>query len=114
MHKMWLRITVSAGVVAAANRAAFVDDLAANIIANCRFEYASKTLQEFKGDQIKFYNRLMYHDVAREAYNAQGYAGLPPGKFIFCLCFSNLKQEPEEPKPREKLLPAARSFFTCL
>lgn len=25
----------------------------------------------------------MYHDVAREAYNAQGYAGLPPGKFIF-------------------------------
>lgn len=57
IHKMWLRITVSAGVVAAANRAAFIDDLAAGIIARCRFEYASKTLQEFNGDQIKFYNR---------------------------------------------------------
>ena len=40
VHKTWLRLTISAGVVAAANRAAYVDDLAAAIIDNIRVEYA--------------------------------------------------------------------------
>lgn len=79
VHKAWLRLSISAGVVAVANRAAFVDDLAANIIKNLRLEYSSKTLQEYSGEAVKFYSRLIYHDVFREHYNAQGFAGLPPG-----------------------------------
>jgi len=40
VHHTWLRLTISAGVVAAANRAAWVDDLAANLMENVRVEYA--------------------------------------------------------------------------
>lgn len=80
VHNIWLRLTVSAGVVAAANRAAFVDDLAAAVIQKLTVEYASKTLHSYNGEFLKAYCRLYYHDISREAYNAMGFAGLPPGE----------------------------------
>lgn len=77
--KTWLRINISAGVVAAANQAAYSDDLGQLILANVRAEYASKVLHEYRGSFLKAYLRLMSHDITREAYNAMQYAGLPPG-----------------------------------
>lgn len=79
IHRTWVKVSVTAGVVAAANRAAFVDDLGANAIENCRLSYASKTLQEYPGEAVKHYRRLMHHDINREAYNAMAFGGLPPG-----------------------------------
>lgn len=79
VHKAWLKVTVSAGVVAAANRAAFVDDLAANLLEKVTIEYSSKTMHEYSGEMVKHYNRLMFHDITRESYNAMAFAGLPPG-----------------------------------
>lgn len=79
IHRTWAKITINAGTVNAANRAAYVDDLGAIIIENCRLSYASKTLQEYDGEPMKAYRRLMKHDIMREAYNAMNFAGLPPG-----------------------------------
>lgn len=81
VHKAWLRLTISAGVVDAANRAAFVEDLAAAVIQNIRIEYASKTIHSYNGEFLKAYMRLCQHDIARETYHAQGFGGLPPGAF---------------------------------
>lgn len=79
IHKAWLRLTISAGVLNAANRAAFVDDLGAAIIQEAKLQYASKDIHTFQGEMVKMYNRLMNHDINREAYNAMAFAGLPPG-----------------------------------
>lgn len=79
VHRTWLRVTISAGVVNTANRCAYVDDLAAGLIQNARAEYASKNIQEYNGEAIKMYSRLMNHDISLEAYNAMAFAGLPPG-----------------------------------
>lgn len=79
IHKMWLRLTISAGVLNAANRAAWVEDLAAAVIENIRVEYASKTIHEYSGEALKAYLRLQLHDISREHYNAMAFAGLPPG-----------------------------------
>lgn len=75
----WIKLYVSAGVVAAANRAAFSDDFGASVVNTCRVEYASKVLHDFRGEPVKAYNRLVQHDIAREAYFAMAFAGLPPG-----------------------------------
>jgi hypothetical protein len=80
VHKTWLKVVTTAGVLAAGQEAAFVDDLGTALLQNVRLSYASKTLQEWNGEAIKAYRRLMYHDISREAYNAMAYAGLPPGK----------------------------------
>lgn len=79
IHKLLLKIDISAGVVAAGQEAAFSDDLGALIIQNCRLEYASKTLQEYNGEAAKAYWRLLQHDVFRESYFALAWAGMPPG-----------------------------------
>jgi hypothetical protein len=79
IHKLLLKIDISAGVVAAGNEAAFADDLGALIIANARLEYGSKTLQEYQGEPVKAYWRLMQHDVFREPYAALAWALMPPG-----------------------------------
>lgn len=79
VHKTWLKVVTTAGVLAAGQEAAFVDDLGTALLQNVRLSYASKTLQEWNGEAIKAYRRLMYHDISREAYNAMTYAGLPPG-----------------------------------
>ena len=79
VHKAWLRITISAGVLNAANRAAWVDDLGANIIQNLKLQYASKDIQTYGGEMLKMYHRLMFHDIEREHYHAMALAGLPPG-----------------------------------
>lgn len=79
IHRTWAKVTISAGVVAAANRAAYSDDLGAAMLENCRLSYASKILQEYPGEAVKAYRRLMHHDINREAYNAMSFASLPPG-----------------------------------
>ena len=79
IHKLLLKVDIAAGAVAAGNEAAFADDLGALIIANARLEYASKTLQEWQGEPVKAYWRLLLHDVAREPYFALAWAGMPPG-----------------------------------
>jgi hypothetical protein len=79
IHRTWLRVTTTAGTVAAANRAAYVDDLGNLLIDNARLSYASKTIQEYNGEALKMYNRLMNHDINREADQALTLAGLPPG-----------------------------------
>jgi hypothetical protein len=80
VHKSWLRITIAAETAKQAGvTAAYSDDLAAAIIGNVRLSYASKTLQEYGGEPLKMYNRLMKHDIFREMYNGMAFAGLPPG-----------------------------------
>ena len=79
VHKMWLEIQITAATLAAATRAAYVNDLGAAIIESIAAVYASKTIHEWKGEACKAHARLMYHDVSREAYNAMSFAGLPPG-----------------------------------
>lgn len=79
VHKTWLRTSISAGVVAAGFQAAYVDDLAQLMLAGVRAEYASKNLHEYRGEMVKAYLRLQYHDISREHYNAMQFAGLPPG-----------------------------------
>lgn len=79
VHRTWLRTQISAGVVAGANQAAYVDDLGQLMLAGVRAEYASKNLHEYRGEMLKAYFRLMFHDISREAYNAMQFAGLPPG-----------------------------------
>ena len=78
IHKAWLRYTISAGVVAAGMEACYADDMS-QLARNVRVEYASKTIQEYNAEVAKAYCRLMYHDISREAYNAQTFASLPPG-----------------------------------
>lgn len=79
IHHCWLKVQISAGVVAAANRAAYVDNLGEAMLEGLRVEYASKTIHQYNGEAIKAQNRLMYHDVGREAYNAMVFGNLPPG-----------------------------------
>lgn len=79
VHKTWLKTDLSAGVVAAGNRAVYVDDLGQLLLQNVRVEYASKNLHEYRGEMLKAYLRLLLHDVSREAYFAKQFAGLPPG-----------------------------------
>lgn len=56
VHNSWLKISISAGVLAAGMEAAYVDDMS-TIVRNCRVEYASKTIQEYPGEALKAYNR---------------------------------------------------------
>ncbi len=75
----YAKITLSAGVLAAGHVAAYVNDLGAAIIGNVRLEYAAKNIQEYNGELLKAYQRLLEHDITREHYNARNSAGLPPG-----------------------------------
>lgn len=79
VHKTWLKVDLSAGVVAAGHRAVYVDDLGQLLLQNVRIEYASKNLQEYRGEMVKAYLRLLLHDISRESYFARNFAGLPPG-----------------------------------
>lgn len=80
VHRSWLRVVMTQGQIDNANfRAAFHDDLAAALLENCRLSYASKVLQEYNGDALKAYKRLMEHDINREHYYAMAWGNLPPG-----------------------------------
>lgn len=75
----WLKVSISAGVVNVLNEGAYVDDLGNALIQNVRVEYASKTLHEFSGEELHFYQRLMKHDIYMETNYGLTLAGLPPG-----------------------------------
>lgn len=83
--KCWMKITISGGTLRVVAgpvgpiRAAWCDDLGAQIKANARCEYASKELHAYNGELLKAYKRLQEHDITREHYNATNLAGLPPG-----------------------------------
>ena len=79
IHHAEVRLTVTAGVLAAGIAAAYVDDFSAAVNENARVEYASKTIQEYVGEAEKAYHRLTKHDISRECYNALALAGMPPG-----------------------------------
>lgn len=79
LFKSWLRVTISAGVVNAANRAAYMDDLADGLVERCLVEASSKSIHEYNGETKKWVDRLWYHDISREADFALMYAGMPPG-----------------------------------
>lgn len=74
-----LNFRLTPGVFTAGTTGCYVDDIAQNILENVRIEYASKTIQEYRGEFLKAYNRLMYNDITREHYNARNLAGVPPG-----------------------------------
>ncbi len=57
IHRAWLRITITAGVLVAGTRAAYLDDLGALIIDNLKLQYASKDIHTYGGEMIKMYNR---------------------------------------------------------
>lgn len=79
VSRVWMKISITAGVVAAANRAAYVDDLGQLILDDLRLEYASKEIQNYNGEFLKAYKRLMEHSITQEHYHATNFAGLPPG-----------------------------------
>ena len=79
IFEAYLRVTISAATLAAGHEAAYVDDLGTLICENVETNYSSKPFQAYRGDFLKAYNRLMYHDVAREGYIAQTLSGMAPG-----------------------------------
>jgi hypothetical protein len=79
IFQAWLKVQISAGTVAAANRAAYMDDLGDGMIEEARVEYSSKVLHAFNGEAVKLVNRLWLHDIARETEFAAKFAGMPPG-----------------------------------
>ena len=79
VYKTWMKVTFSAGVLVGGVRAAYADDLGQLLLANVRAEYASKEIQNYNGEVVKAYKRLLEHDITKEAYNATNLAGLPPG-----------------------------------
>ena len=79
VSRVWMKITASAGVVAAANSAAYVDDYGQLILEDVRIEYSSKEIQQYNGEFLKAYKRLMEHSITQEHYAATNFALLPPG-----------------------------------
>jgi len=74
-----LEVDISAGVVNVLNEGAYVNDLGNNLIESIRVDYASKTIHEYSGEELKFYQSLMYHPITRENNFALTLGGLPPG-----------------------------------
>lgn len=79
VFEAYLRVTISAATLGAGHEAAYVDDLGTLLCENVETNYSSKPFQAYRGEFLKAYNRLMYHDVAREGYIAETLANLPPG-----------------------------------
>jgi hypothetical protein len=79
VFNVWMKITISAGTLAAGNGAAYSDDLGQLILEDVDMKYASKDIQNYNGEALKAYKRLMEHDITKEHYNATNEAGLPPG-----------------------------------
>lgn len=80
--KTWLKINISAGILTVTDPvtvAAYHEDLGQLILGNVRLEYASKEIQQYNGEMVKAYKRLMEHDITKEHYNATNQAMLPPG-----------------------------------
>lgn len=65
-------VTPAIGVVTAA----WVDDLGANMIEEVKVKYSSKDVHPYRGEALKFYQRLMDHDITKEHYNGNQNAGL--------------------------------------
>lgn len=64
--------------------AAWVDDLGANLLEEIKAKYSSKDVHAYRGEALKFYQRLMDHDITKEHYNGNQNAGLvgPVGEQI--------------------------------
>ena len=79
MSQTWLKVTIQNVLTpdAAGVRAAWVDDLGANLIEQLDVMYSTKQIQSYKGEGLKFYQRLMDHDITKEHYNGLQMAGLP-------------------------------------
>ncbi len=74
----WLKLNIRNRAARDAGlQAAWVDDLGANLLEYVEVKYSSKDLQTYSGEALKFYQRLMDHDVTKEHYNALQLAGLP-------------------------------------
>lgn len=71
-----LNITVPTTPDVAVVTAAWVDDLGANLIEEVTVKYSSKVVQSYRGEALKFYQRLMDHDITKEHYNGNQNAGL--------------------------------------
>lgn len=56
--------------------AAWVDDLGANLLEEIKVKYSSKDVHTYRGEALKFYQRLMDHDITKEHYNGNQLAGL--------------------------------------
>lgn len=113
VHKAWLRVYITPGQInPAAFDAAYVDDLAAAIIENARISYASKVLQEYNGEALKAYKRLMSHDIDREAYYAQAFGNLPPGGAFEAIRQANVAvAAPAIPVPESFILYVPLDWF---
>lgn len=57
--------------------AAWVDDLGANLLEEIKVKYSSKDVHTYRGEALKFYQRIMDHDITKEHYNGNQLAGLP-------------------------------------
>lgn len=57
--------------------AAWVDDLGANLLEEIKVKYSSKDVHTYRGEALKWYQRLMDHDITKEHYNGNQLAGLP-------------------------------------
>lgn len=77
--RMWIRLRIAAGTLAAGNAAAYVNYLGQTILEYVRVEYQSKSIQAYNGELEKAVNRLMFNDIDRELYNALILGNLPPG-----------------------------------
>lgn len=76
-YNTWLRVDIAAGVLSAGSSAAYMDDLGAGLLEDVTVDYASKVVQSYSGEALKFYQRLMDHDITKEHYFALQQAGLP-------------------------------------
>jgi hypothetical protein len=70
-------VTVPATPNILAVTAAWVDDLGANILEEIKVKYSSKDVHTYRGEALKFYQRIMDHDITKEHYNGNQNAGLP-------------------------------------
>lgn len=79
MSQTWLKLVIQNVTpdVIVNQSSAWVDDLGANIIEQLDVMYSTKTIQSYKGEGLKFYQRLMDHDITKEHYNGLQLAGLP-------------------------------------
>ena len=77
-------ITVNATPNIANVTAAWVDDLGAALIEEVKVKYSSKDVQTYRGNALKNYQRLMDHDITKEHYNGNQFAGLngPSGEAL--------------------------------
>jgi hypothetical protein len=77
MSQTWLKVAIQNSTPDVGSDAAWIDDLGAGLIEQLDVEYSTKKIQSYKGEALKFYQRLMDHDITKEMYNGLQLAGLP-------------------------------------